>query len=89
MDRDHAAGKVTLSLEEDGYPELWDAMSGKIAACVFRKKDGRMEIPLTFAAGEEKLLDVYKRQLVHIPCGTMQKNQWIATTCFFKIEFSA
>ena len=56
MDRDHAAGKVTLSLEEDGYPELWDAMSGKIAACVFRKKDGRMEIPLTFAAGEEKLL---------------------------------
>ncbi|MFR6329498.1 MAG: hypothetical protein ACLUOI_12200 [Eisenbergiella sp.] len=38
MDRDHAAGKVTLSLEEDGYPELWDAMSGKIAACGFRRR---------------------------------------------------
>ena len=68
MDRDHAAGKVTLSLEEDGYPELWDAMSGKIAACVFRKKDGRMEIPLTFAAGEEKLLVITAQclSLIHI-----------------------
>ena len=78
MDRDHAAGKVTLSLEEDGYPELWDAMSGKIAACVFRKKDGRMEIPLTFAAGEEKLLVITAfRRNMSISCRRKIYVCWI------------
>ena len=78
MDRDHAAGKVTLSLEEDGYPELWDAMSGKIAACVFRKKDGRMEIPLTFAAGEEKLLVITAQCR---PCPKPEKHSWEKISC--------
>ena len=78
MDRDHAAGKVTLSLEEDGYPELWDAMSGKIAACVFRKKDGRMEIPLTFAAGEEKLLVITAQCR---PCPKPEKHIWEKISC--------
>lgn len=61
LDRDHAAGRLVLSLEEEGWPELWDAKTGKIWACRFRKKGGRLEIPLSFAAGEEKLLVIAGR----------------------------
>lgn len=78
MDRDRAAGKITLSLEGDGYPELWDAKSGKIYACGYRKKEGRMEIPLTFAAGEEKLLVITDQYRVY---PEPEKHSWEKISC--------
>lgn len=78
LDRDHGAGKIKLWLDAEGYPELWDAKTGRISAYPFRKREGGLELTLTFAAGEERLLVVPGKQRVK---GTEEKRCWERTDC--------